>query len=79
MITDINNIELNVGDKVVFAFAVSGFLHKGEIVKFTKEGVSIKHRVVDYSKYNKNTKSYDSFRDSITNLRGLTGRIMKLG
>ena len=76
---DINNVELAVGDKVVFSYATSGYLYKGEIVKFTKEGASIKYSVKDYSKYNSVTGTYDTFKDSITNLRGIEGRIMKLG
>lgn len=73
---DFKGNELQVGDKVLFAFATSGYLHEGVIHKFIAQGVSIKHEVADWSKYQVNSPI--PTKTKTTNLMGASQRIFKL-
>lgn len=72
---DINGVELNVGDKVIYTYASDGYLRKGEVVKFTKQGITL--GTMYYWTDWKTKQSMSEFRT--TNLQGANGRIMKLG
>lgn len=73
---DINDVKLEVGDSVLFAYATSGHLFKGTIKKFTAQGLAITHQMNDYSKPILN--GFWQKKEGTTNLIGASQRVMKL-